>query len=71
VTQERQHPKSIITNGLDANCKRFIRERPVHWGQLLLLPEVEESTRSSRGKGFINAKTAKTWQKLQTPDIGL
>jgi hypothetical protein len=50
-----------MRNGLDANCKRFIRERPVHWGRLLSHAGVGESTTNSRGKGFIKAKTANTW----------
>ena len=51
-----------MRNGLDANCKRFIRERPVHWGWLVSHTGVEESmTPSSRSKGFIKAKTANTW----------
>jgi hypothetical protein len=50
-----------MRNGLDANCKRFIWERPVNWGRLVSHAGVEESTKSSRGKGFIKAKTANTW----------
>jgi hypothetical protein len=52
-----------MRNGLDANCKRFIQERPVHWGQLISHAGVEESTMSPRGKGFIKAKTANIWHK--------
>jgi hypothetical protein len=33
----------------------------VHWGRLLSHSGVEESTSSSRGKGFIKAETANTW----------
>jgi hypothetical protein len=64
-----------MRNGLDANCKRFIQKRPVHWGRLVSHAGVEESTLSSRGKGFIKAETANTWhwaierQKPQTPGI--
>jgi hypothetical protein len=67
---------------LDANCKRFIQERPVNWGQLISHAGVEESTMSSRGKGFIRAqklqtlalgyrkaKTENTWQNPQTTGI--
>jgi hypothetical protein len=54
-----------MRNHLDANCKRFILERPVHWGRLLSHAGVEESMKSSRGKGFIKT------QKPQTPGIGL
>jgi hypothetical protein len=50
-----------MRNGLDANCKRFIWERPVHWGRLLSNAGVEESTTSTRGKGFIKVKPANTW----------
>jgi hypothetical protein len=33
----------------------------VHWGRLISHAGVEESTTSSRGKGFIKAETANTW----------
>ena len=47
----------------------------MHWGRLVSHAGVEESTLSSRGKGFIKAETANTWhwaierQKPQTPGI--
>jgi hypothetical protein len=72
LTQERRHHKSLTSNGLDANCKRFIeifdanckrfiQERPVHWRWLISHAGVEELTTSSRGKGLIKAETANTW----------
>ena len=54
-------PKNSRETDLDANSKRFIWERPVHWGKPVIHAGVEESTLSSRGKGFIKAKTANTW----------
>jgi hypothetical protein len=54
-----------MRNRLDSNCKMYIQERPVHWGRLVSYAGVEESTMSSRGKGFIKA------QNPQTPGIGL
>jgi hypothetical protein len=60
-SQERQHPKPLTRNGLDANSKSFIWERPVHWRQLVYHAGEEESTTSSRGKEFIKAKSANTW----------
>jgi hypothetical protein len=50
-----------MRNGLDANCKRFIWEKPVHWGRLVSHTGVEESTTNSRGKGFIKAQSANGW----------
>jgi hypothetical protein len=59
--QDHATPKNSQETHLDANSKRFNRERPVHWGQLVSYTGVEESTLSSKGKGFIKAKTAHTW----------
>ena len=79
LTQERRHPKSLTRNGLDANCKRFIRERPVHWGQLVSHAGVEKLTNEL--KGFIktekpqtpgkNRKHLTSWNNGDNLDTGL
>ena len=63
MTRRDETPKNFRETNLDANSKRFNRERPVHWERLVSHAGVEESTPSSRGKGLIKAETA-------TPGIG-